>query len=198
MISLPIGNQKFEIIRDQIAIILVTELANQYTLTNDPNLNNIKGQVEAINPEDKTELPVINVSFVRGDFGDLKANDGTNKGIYRYHIDVYVNAKTTQSAKGDNLSAIALQRIIGVIRTIIDHPIYNTLGFSKGFIWRTKINNIDIRDEGKNDALNSRMGRLTMEVQATESTDMPDGILIAGANTHVTLHETEKGYYYSV
>ena len=198
LITLPIESQAFEIIRDQIAIILASEIDNQGVLTYDSRLLGMKIFVEAINPEDKADLPVVNVSFVKGLYGDLKVYDGTNKGVYSYNIDVYVNAKETSSSRGDQLSALALQRILAVCRVVLDHPIYKTLAFGAGFIFRTKCNEILIKDEGKNDALNSRMGRITLEVHAQESTLFPTGILVAESNTVVKLNTTSDGYYYSV
>ena len=198
LINIPIQPQAYEIIRDQIAIILATEIDNQGVLTYDPKLLGMKVFVEAINPEDKVELPLINISFVKGVFGDLKVQDGTTKGIYTFFIDVYSNAKQTDNERGDKTSALLLQNILGKCRVIIDHPVYRTLAFATGFIFRVNSKEINIRDDGKNDALNSRMGRLAVEVQAQELTSLPDGILLAGSDTTVKINETDDGYFYSV
>lgn len=198
LITLPISQQKFELIRDQIAIILASEIDNQSILTYTPSLSGMKVYVESINPEDKTDLALINVSFVRGAYGDQKTNDGKTKGVYNYNIDVYTNSKDSAANRGDKLSALFLQKLLGLCRVIIDHPLYKTLGFDPGFIYRVNCKEINIRDESKNDALNSRMGRLLIEVQAEESNLNPDGILLALSNTTVNLNETSEGYYYSV
>jgi hypothetical protein len=198
LITDPIQTQNFELIREQIAAILAIEIDNQGVLTYDPSLQQMKVFVEAINPEDKTDLPLVNVSYVDGAYGDLKVYDGSNKGVYQYNIDVYTNAKQTDDNRGDYLSAVLLQKILGICRTIIDHPAYKILLFPPGIIWRVKSNSIKIRDEGKNDALNSRMGRLTIEVHATEKTCITAGILLAESDTTVKVNNTNDGYYYSV
>jgi hypothetical protein len=198
LINQPISAQKFELIRDQIAIILATEIDNQGILTYDPRLLGMKVFVESVNAEDKTDLALVNVSFVKGFYGDLKVGNGATKGNYIYHIDVYTNSKQTDAARGDKLSALSLQRILGVCRTILDHPVYKTLAFSPGFIYRVNCREINIRDEGKNDGLNSRMGRLSFEVQAEESNIIPEGLLLVESNTTVNLNGSQKGYYWSV
>lgn len=198
LITLPINNQMFELIRDQIAIILTMELDNQYVLTYDPAFASIDVFVEGNIAEDNILLPVLNVSFIKGVYGDNKDYSGSTKGIYRYNIDAYVNAKDSQTMKGDKRAALLLERILGACRAIIDHPAYKTLAFAPGFIWRVNSKEIDIRDNKLNDALNTGMGRLMIEVQATEAVNLPGGILLAGSDTNVKLNESEQGYYYTV
>lgn len=198
LITLPIQPQAFEIIRDQIAVILTDEIDNQHVLTYDTRLSNIKVFVEAANPEDKVDLSIVNVSFVKAGFGELKAYDGTTKGTYIYFIDFYTNSKQTATSRGDKLSTTTLQRLLGVSRVILDYPVYKTLGFGPGFIFRVNCKEINIRDESKNDALNSRMGRLMLEVQAQETTGIPEGILLVDSDTRVQLNDTEEGYYYTI
>ncbi len=198
LITLPINNQMFELIRDQIAIILTMELDNQYVLTYDPAFSSIDVFVEGNIAEDKVSLPVLNVSFIKGVYGDNKDYSGTTKGVYRYNIDAYVNAKDSQSIKGDKRAALLLERILGACRAIVDHPVYKTLAFTPGFIWRVNSKEIDIRDNKLNDALNSGMGRLMIEVQASETMSMPGGILLAGSDTHVKINDSDQGLYYTV
>jgi hypothetical protein len=198
LITLPIQPQAFEIIRDQLAIILASEINNQGVILPDSSLLNMKVFVEAIAPEDKEDLALINVAYVKGSYGDQKDQTGATKGVYIYNIDIYTNAKQTASSRADKTSALLLQKLLGLCRVIIDHPLYKILNFSPGFIHRVNCKEINIRDEAKNDALNSRMGRLTIEVQAQESISLPSGVLLTMSNTTVNINQTSDGYYYSV
>ena len=75
MINTLIGQQKFELIRDRIAEILSTEIANQATIEgHDLWTENIFVWLERTAPFDKSELPCINVSMSSGEFDNYKSN----------------------------------------------------------------------------------------------------------------------------
>lgn len=189
--------QAFEIIRDRIAAILKDEINRQALLTYDAILNVLNISIEGINPEDKTELAKINVCLSNGNYEAKDYGSAARANPYQYNIDVYTNAKTTPSIDGDYSAAKTAQKILGLCRYILEHSIYKTLGFIPGFIERVYCNDINIRDESKNDALNSYMGRLTFNVVAIENCQLVIPQLLQGYQTTATLGNTNEGYLYA-
>lgn len=194
-----LGPQAFELIRDRIAIILADEIEGQYLLTYDPDFGEMKVFVESANPNDKEDLPIINLSFASGSYPLLKEYNGKILGSYIYNIDVYTSSPSNDEADGDNISGVKLQKILGVCRAILDNPIYRNLNYAPGFIQRVSVQDINIRADSKemnNDSLNTRMGRLTLSVEAEESVALLVGNDLNEWNTNVSLNGTNDGYYY--
>jgi hypothetical protein len=189
LIKTIIPQQSFEIIRDQIRLILNDELINQYSLTGDPRLN-VTTTVERLTPIDKTELTIVNVMFNGGQYGNK--HTGSADGTYTYNIDVYVNQKTNQTNGGDVLAAMKLHRVLGVCRSILENPGYKTLGWNPlptPFIMRTMIMDLNIGNIKQNDdSFNTLFGRLTFEVRANEN------IPFIEANNLLISHTTIDNY----
>lgn len=194
-INIPIPSSSFELIRDRIATILKDELSNQYMISNYDDSIDAEVLIEAINPEDKEELPVVNVSLAADKFS-LKDYAGEVKGSIVYNIDVYTNAKTDENAYGDYKSARALQRMLAFCRYILENPVYKTLGYTPPFIQRVYISDMNIANKGRNDALNSMMGRLTFNVEVNENVTLLNAQLIDGFDTTVKLANSSKGYFW--
>lgn len=186
--------QGFELVRERIAAILIDEISNQVVLSYDTSID-AEVLIESINPQDKEFLPAINVSLATGTW--LNQNQGSKDGTYIYNIDCYTNAPSTEDSAGDYLANAQLQKILGICRAILENPIYKTLGFTPPFIHRVFCSDINFANAGKNDALNSVMGRITFTVTVTENTLNPTPSLIEGYDTTVKIDTTDKGYYYS-
>ncbi len=193
-INYPIPLQGYELIRERIAEILIDELGNQVILSYAPYLD-ADVFIESVNPEDKEHLPVVNISLAHLEWSNQ--NQGSKDGTYTYHIDCYTNSATTDDNTGDYLANAQLQRILGVIRAILENQLYCTLGFQRPFIQRVYCSEMNFANKAKNDALNSMMGRLSFIVVATETTPGIIPSLIAGYDTEVKIDDTNKGYYYS-
>lgn len=197
-----ISPQAFELIRDQIAAILADEIDYQGVLSYDPDFLNMIVFVEGNNPEDKEDLPLINVSLATGSWPDRKAYNGQIKGNYIYNIDVYTNSPSSSDnegdeIRGDNLSGVKLQKILGICRAILENPIYRNLGYASGFIERVAMNDLNIRAESKNaDALNTRMGRLTFQVEVQENVNLLNANPLLEWTTSVSINKTDDGYYF--
>lgn len=193
-----INPQAFELIRDRIAAILYDEFLNQYTLTYDPDLAKISFEIEAINPEDKTDLPVINVSLGGGKWNEFKEYNGEIQGDYIYYIDIYTDASSTDLAQGETIAARLLQKLIGLCRAILEAPVYKTLDYTPGFIKRVGCKDLLIKDKARNDSLNSQMARLIFSVEVFEKDQVQDGILLQQSNTKVVVNNTNDGYTFIV
>lgn len=192
-ITAAIAPQGFELIRNRIGEIIADELSNQAALLGDEKLD-ATVFVERTSPIDKTELPVINVSLSNGKYENK--HQGSVDGTYAFNVDVFTKSKSTDNADGDVESAFILQRIIGICRSILENPIYNTLGFATPFIGRTYCSEINIAAPGKDDSINTMMGRLTFNVMCNEPNVLISPALIAEYNTQVKLELTDKGFYY--
>ena len=190
-----IPNQHFELVRDRIATILVDELAEQYTLSSNEDINVQKVWMERVWPFHENELPAVNVCFSHGPYE--KQDIQESMGNYIYHIDCYHSAKSTDDDNGDKLGNIKLQRLLGVCRAIIENPQYNTLDFAPPFIRHREIQKIMIAQAKSGDVNNMAMGRLELLVRVHEDTQLVGTIAAGGYDTTVYLSETDKGYFYN-
>jgi len=186
--------QAFENIRDRIAEILIDELNNQFVLTYNPEIDATVFVEKFIN-FDETDLPAINVSLGRGntDNKNAMASDGS----YRYFIDVYTRAKTSPSGPGDTLATKKAHKIMGLVRYILEHPEYVTLGFARPSILNTLLESMSFQDPTEKDGNNIVMGRSVFMVKATESENLIVPNLIEGFETSVKIDESSVGYVFS-
>lgn len=191
----PIPPRAFELIRDRIGEILISELASQTAMTYDENLD-ATVHVEKTVPFQAVEFPAVNVALSRGGFDN--ATILKKDGNYTYHIDVWTRAKSTDSDGGDSLSMFKLHRLIGVIDAILSDHQYNTLGFEKPFISRVFVDEIGIAEPKRTeDAESVMMGRLMFQVRVPENVETLEASLIEGFDTQVKIGKTDKGYIFS-
>lgn len=190
-----INPQSYEVIRDRIGDIILSELANQYTLTSDEDIN-ATIFLERFIPFDHGDLPAVNIMLARGEYqsGSAAQQDGS----YQFNIDCYAMAKTTATDGGDTLAAFRLQRIIGICRAILMDTKYKTLGYLPGFISAVKIVDLKISDPlNQGDASSIIMGRLTLNIKVNENFKFDTPNLIEGYDTSSKIGMTGKGYVFS-
>ena len=194
-LNLEIPEQAYELIRDQIGVIITDELRNQFVTFGDPDLDIQNIFSERFVNFDKTELPAINIIYSGGSYDNQDSL--TVDGHYTYNIDVEVSNKTTDLSRGDVASRRKLHKILGKIRAIIMSPYYQTLGFQMPFIGNRKFNNMQIDTTTiQQDGINSAFGRLTLEVRVVEEAQGITPINASGYDTDVRLNETEQGFRY--
>lgn len=195
--------QSFELVRDRIGQILAIEIETQALLTYDsalelsPGKNSESGVwVERFVPFDKTEVPCVNVSLMRGDpIGQSMIHVD---GFYRYAIDCYHNAKSSDGARGDVKATKKLQRLMGVVRAILEDPAYKTLGYSTPFIGARHVEGITVGEpEDRKEATSLVVGRIVFTVRVPEGVRLNDPLLLAEHETTVNLGETDNGYVYT-
>lgn len=148
----------FEIIRDQIALILATESANQVALATlagkpDPDEWKFDVYIERSRPwealfesaddagELKDETPLVNVWFDNGTFPQNKGNT-VNRQAFQvsYNVDCYAAAINVDNPAGgydtsDELAALNLQRLIRLVRNILMANINTYLQLRK-VVWQ--------------------------------------------------------------
>lgn len=133
--------QRFELFRDVIAVILATEVANQFAMSPAPVLN-APVWVERFIPFSRNELPAINVVYSASDYDDNNAH--TSLASSRYSIELTVSARHTASEDGDKIAGLAAQKLAGVCRYVLEHPAYLTLGLPRGYIADTEVSTLRI------------------------------------------------------
>ncbi len=193
LITQPISKQLFEFIRLRILEILVSEFQGQFLLTGDYELE-VKIFIERSTPLDKTELDAIVISFAHGAYSNK--NQGSVDGMYQFHIDCFTSEKSSNGVSGDTAAMIKLHKIVGLVRSILEDPIYKTLGVQPPIIMKSFISEINIAASNKEDALNTSMARLVFNVSANETNKLIIPPLIAGYTTSIKINGTGRGYFY--
>jgi hypothetical protein len=203
MIQGRIPPRAFEIIRNRICEILVAEFANQYTLSGDvdadrdTDLKDVKIWMERLIPFSVSELPAINVGIERGDYANY--HQGQADGDYRFFMECNTSAPTNDSDSGDTNSKVWVHKLMGMAQAIITDPLYKILNFRPGqYIKHHHVESFVFAESTRQDAENVTMARTAVVVKAVETNALLDPGLIAGQDTHVKLHETDKGYYFSI
>lgn len=197
-------NNSFEVVRDAVAAILLVELNQQLALaiaapdpTYEALLRSFYDQqddmvtdelnlfVERFVRFDVTELNNINIYWDRSLLG--KGSQIKNqKSNTKIMIDVNVLHKGTVNERGDKLASLVLQKMLGVIRSIIMHGNYITLGFVRPFIERRWIEDMNSfrpqENENRVNIDNMVTGNLTLSVEFNEK------------NLGITPEELEENY----
>lgn len=141
----------FEIIRDQIAAILTTEVASQKALATaaakDPALWDFKVYTERSNPweqylNDTAVLtPIVNVWYDNSNFMGANSNIVERQNTEAiFNIDCYAVANSSDNGTGghnpgDQEAAFAVQRVIRLVRNILMAAEYTYLGL-RGLVWQ--------------------------------------------------------------
>lgn len=186
-----------ELVRDAVAAILTVEVDNQFILSYDKDFEKAEVILEGANPYiDKVDLTVINVSVLKGLFGNK--HQGSADGTWQIGIEVFCKAKTTATQKGDVISTLKLQKMLRVCRYILEDPKYKTLIFKPGFILRSLVTDWIAYDIKKDDALNVAGGRLIYSPVINESNSLIKPGYLDGYDTIVKLATTQLGYQYKV
>lgn len=200
IITNTIPPQADELIRDRIGAIAKDELINQF-LTYNPDAFVEDVWIERVVPFDQIELPAVNVHTPKGDYENT--HQGSADGIYTFDIDVHTSAESTNTTGGDVLANFKLKRLLGILRYIFADPKYKTLGFQPGlFIEWVRVVGYDIKPNYRDNnglwsaALNSAMGRLTIQVKANQANTLIAPPLLDTHITQVKLLLTENGYKY--
>ena len=194
-----IPEQNFELVRDQIGTIIKEEITQQAILQpTEDALKNVSVFVDRLVMPNKSELPLINVFLDLGNFDnqDVEAQDGT----YSFNIDFYFSGKSgANESRGDVQSLRNLQRLMGVVRAIIQSVKYVTLGFAKPSVMHRSIESLLITDPTvSQDGSNISQGRLTLKVRMVETAEMFVPSVLNESLTKVKISDTEKGFEYEI
>lgn len=198
MIPVLIPEVGFEKIRDRIALILMQEFENQVYEFSNENCDGVNFFAERTAPMDKTESPYINISTFKGDYSnkDVEFVDGT----YQYVIDVCCGSKKIGNTPADQAANFKVQKLIGIVRYILEHPDYTTLLFDRPFIEHTMLTKFQIyRPEmapDKADSFSFAIGQAIFSVRCGEVTTPGEGNVTEGQDTVAMIGLTGKGFQY--
>jgi len=195
-ITTAIGEAGFELVRNRIGEILVTELTEQHSLNPITGVTNATVYIERFRSFDNVEVPAVNVTIATDEFGQRTAVSGD--GTVTYHIDCYTSAPTTSAVAGDTSAMVRLQRILGICRTILMDSRYITLDFAAPFIMSRAVTSMQLaKPVDATDGLSMVMGRLVMTVRMPEQVSQATLEEIGGYDTQVKMGLTDKGYVFS-
>lgn len=190
-----IPKQQYELVRDQLAIVLVDELANQKALGMDElSVWDEKVWIDRVKPFEDFNNVTINVTLASGDYDNetIKSSNGT----YIFNIDVTARAKEKQSDESyaDLDANKILDRVVGAIRAILKNPEYNTLGFVKPSLSHVTVRGFVKGLSGTDEATSAKIARIEYAVRVVEGVELKTGIPIGSHYTTVKLSDTDKGY----
>jgi hypothetical protein len=141
----------FEVIRDQIAAILTTEVVSQMALATlaakDPDDWKLRIFTERSNPweqfqSDPTDRsPLVNVWYDNSNFPEGQGNTvARQKSVSVFNLDCYGYGKSSDNPAGghnpgDREAAFEVQRAIRLVRNILMAAEYTYLGL-RGLVWQ--------------------------------------------------------------
>lgn len=182
LINYRIPPSRFELVRDEVSLILMSEITNQLTLTS----NNLELGVfvERTVPIDDSEQATINISLSSDDFSN-KDQLGVDGNLILF-IDVYTQ---------QNDSPFVNQMLLNYVRHILSSQYYNTLGFDYGFVSSTLVEGFELKtDLIGGDSNYIKISRLKFSVRVRETQEGADGILLKSNITNFKLCPTNLGY----
>jgi len=198
----------FEIVRDQIALILATEVSNQMSLaaaaTLDPLLWKLRIFTERSNPWSQfqerdidDESPIVNVWYDSSTFPGPKGNTvSRQQGEVRYNLDIIAVGVSKDDAAGghtagDKEAALNLARAIRLVRNILmsgPNTYLQLQGTIVGQRWPESIT--QFQPDGEN-AKNMAAARLILRVDLNEFSPQYVGEELE--EIHVDVHRAEDG-----
>lgn len=199
-ISAAIAIQRYELIRDRIAEILLVEFQNQADLQADTEVSDLLREMnifpERFHPLDESELFATSIFFYSGDYSNKQQLSVS--GDYTFVIDFTGKAASTNRDDGDIRCALKLQRIAGIARTILESPQWLRLGFdSPAFIQRTMVQSLRrTQEEHTRDASNEMLYRMMFNVSSSECAAGEGVAELEISSTVMTIAETSLGLQY--
>lgn len=192
LITVAIGKQGFEIVKDRIVEILTVELNNQKLIQEFEE--DIEVFNERITPMDSSENLYFNVLLDSANYNNK--NQTNNNGATIYFIDIYTSGKAgNQTGTSDSIRR--RDKFLGMCRYILSDTRYNTLGFDYGLIAGTQVDSFSTLDPSqKEDSSFTAFARLQFSVRILENQTLWDGVNLLISDTNVKLDETPKGYKY--
>lgn len=196
LINTIIPTSAFERIRDRVGAILMEEIANQYTLTSDEDINVARVWVERFVTVDYTDTPTITVSYAAGDLANQ--HPGQSNATLLYNIDCYASSATINGVDGFTVATFKMHKLMRIVRAILEDAQYKTLGFTPPFVMNRQILSMRIAEPTSKDATSTIMGRLVLSVKVPEVVTLIEAPLIDGIATTVLLNASNLGYYWQV
>jgi len=206
-----------EKVRAKIAQILAVEIANQISLIDaeladspTPEREEVLNIYKAALPTTvwdsrflqpgPDELPFLNVVFMKSPLDGLNTVS-TQDGMVQFVVEAWQGAETDSENRGDYLASIYLQRLLEVVRSILQYRGYLNLDLDPYVGNINKVSDIEImqpEDNAGKNAQNLIYGKLSITIRIPECSDNLPGIAWFESVTGVELNESELGYSWDV
>lgn len=185
--------QNYELIAAKIVGILRDELSKQFTLTGNP-LFETTVLLERTTPANQDEYPLVTVRYQGGETVNMDAGGGHIMN-HTYFIDFYESAKNNDTESSDELVSLKIQKLLGVIRSILTAPVYIKLDLPTGIVRSKKITQINMTEPQNNQgAMSVSQGQILIQVETAEDSEQIDPELLGDHFTTVKIGDTEDGY----
>lgn len=203
LITQQIAPQNFELIRDRIGEILMVEFANQKTYSNNADITPTRVEIEGFVDIDEDNFPLISIHLYDGKY-EKKDYGGDVPGEYCFYIDIYTGAPSTSDTAGDQVATVNLVKMVGMVRAILDNPVYGTLAFDPSVDDAPDIRNTHIEDffinipRSSQNAIDFICGRLRFMVTVPETSIYATTTPSELGSTIVTLYNSGRQYHWGV
>jgi hypothetical protein len=207
-----------EVVRDQIAAVLLTETASQQALAlaaspaRNPNLWALRVYTERANPwgeftdcpdeaaDSTLGAPIVNVALDNVSF-EMSASNimERQKATAIYHVDCYGYGRSADDGAGhragDARAAIECQRVVRLVRKILMAATYTYLGL-RGVVWRRWPQTIQYFQPvlGEHPVQHVFGARLALQVEFNEFSPQVTGQLIE--SVQATIYRAGDGRVY--
>jgi hypothetical protein len=188
LITGAIPKQGFEICRDAIGAILITELTSQKAIQGSAFPEPINVLSESLIPSDSRDIVTINVQLASSGYSQMTQIDAQGKTIYL--VDIYTSGVNS----GD--SAFRRDKFLGMIGYIFRSAYYRMLGLPAGLIGGTYVESFIIGETKKEDSAFTSFAQMQISVRIQEEAQGWPGVALAQNNSGITLALTDKGYKY--
>lgn len=197
VIDEPLVDGPIDVIRAKIASVLLDELQNQATVSNKPFLNIDRIWKERETPFNLSEVNPIAINLQVGtvDYGDKYQRLRVQE--IGYFIDIYTVQKHTETDYADQLAVEQGFQVVNAVQYILDHPEYRALKLEPN-IRNVKVNRIDRGEATLGDGAKGSVIRVEYSVQAHTRDSATDPGTLEGADTEVTVGNTENGFFYQI
>jgi hypothetical protein len=187
-----IGQSNFELVRDRIALILKEECDAQAARQSNTELTGTF-YIERYTPVNEGEGSVITVNLDSCNYDDQTPVSQSNE--VTINIDIYNDKNQTSSIDGYEAASKENARLAGLIRYILQAPIYDRLSFTNGIVERRSVKNIRFaRVSDEQDSYYTRMSRVQIVVKVNETITGLTGIAADGYDTQIKIELTDKGF----
>lgn len=186
LITGAIPKQGFELCRDAIGAIILTELTSQKAIQGSDFPEDINVLSESLTPFDAADQVALNIVLASSGYSQFTQIDAQGKTIYL--VDIY----TSGINSGD--SAFRRDKFLGMVGFIFRSAYYRMLGLPAGLIGGTYVESFTIGEPKKEDSAFTSFAQMQIGVRIQEEAQGWPGVALAQNNSGITLGLTDKGY----
>lgn len=187
-----IPKQGFELCRDAIGAIILTELTAQKTRQGNTAFpEDVIVLAESLPPPDASDYMVMNVMTASAAYDQITQSEAEGKTVYL--VDFYSSGSSSTN------SSFRLQKFLGMVGYIFRSAQYRTLGFPLGLIGGTYVEKFTIGESvesKKEDSSYTSFAQMQIMVRIQEGAQAWTGIAFDKNSSSVTLALSNKGYQY--